>query len=107
MPFNCDNCRKESWTKKLSTFASAAISVLTLATGNIVVKRHRQYRKYDHFKASNVPGIRLVQAAYHNRSLCTLADVRIALAARSPDLLVRAERFKPNAAYGGAPEARA
>jgi GNAT superfamily N-acetyltransferase len=24
----------------------------------------------DHFAASNVPGIRLVQAAYHNRSLC-------------------------------------
>jgi len=24
----------------------------------------------DHFKATNVPGIRLVQAAYHNRSLC-------------------------------------
>jgi predicted N-acetyltransferase YhbS len=24
----------------------------------------------DHFKAANVPGIRLVQAAYHNRSLC-------------------------------------
>jgi predicted N-acetyltransferase YhbS len=24
----------------------------------------------DHFKATNVPGMRLVQAAYHNRSLC-------------------------------------
>jgi GNAT superfamily N-acetyltransferase len=24
----------------------------------------------DHFAAANVPGIRLVQAAYHNRSLC-------------------------------------
>jgi predicted N-acetyltransferase YhbS len=40
------------------------------AAQNQGIGRKLMQAAIDHFAASNVPGIRLVQAAYHNRSLC-------------------------------------
>ena len=37
-----------------------------------------------HFAARNFPGIRLVQAAYHNRSLCLHTKLRSGCASRYP-----------------------
>jgi GNAT superfamily N-acetyltransferase len=71
-----------SWQKKtaeLSAATSRTIAHRLPALGPISIDPEAQNQgigrklmqtAIDHFTVTNVPGIRLVQAAYHNRSLC-------------------------------------